>query len=99
MLALLPAEAQSLLRAHEIQGWIANRLRSRPDSDGRACAEMTTEEARALTNVLAGAGLEQIPPGTETPGYAFGPGERWFDRYAIVFQPYLPHGEFVVNSG
>jgi hypothetical protein len=89
ILPLLPEPAQVLLRAREFAPapW-----------GGPPCTDLTTEEARALDEALNAAGLKQF-------------NDRRIDPYvlayrleipgpirAIMFEPYLPHGEFTCSA-
>jgi hypothetical protein len=94
ILSALPASAEDLLRAK-------NRTQDDPN-DG--CTEVTVEEARALAETFDGAGLEQDERSSYSRlGYVFeppvplapGPIEN---TISIYFEPYLPHGEFLLCS-
>jgi hypothetical protein len=86
-LPLLPEPAQDLLRSREFAS----------DAFG-PCTDLTTEEARALREALTTAGLEQFE-GIRIAPYALTyrlkiPGPI----RAILFEPYLPHGEIPCSA-
>jgi hypothetical protein len=87
LLPLLPEQAQGLLRAREFV----------PGTFG-PCTDLTTEEARALREALAAAGLEQFE-GIRIAPYVLTyrlkiPGPI----RVIQFEPYLPHGEITCSA-
>ena len=94
LLALLPAAARDLLGDATLrQGPLFGEPGNfRPSYS--YCADMTTDEARAVALALDDAGLErggatyQLHYRIEAPGSS--PGEA-----SVSFEPYLPHGEIV----
>ena len=94
ILSVLPPSAEELLRAK-------NRIQDDPND---SCTEVTVEEARALAETFDDAGLEQDDRSSYSRlGYVFeppvplalGPIEN---SVSIYFEPYLPHGEFLLCS-
>ncbi len=89
LLPLLPERGQGLLRTREFA----------PDARGGACTDLTTEEARTLSEALDAAGLEPFEDEhTEASEHTKAnvlnyrleiPGSI----HVIAFEPYLPHGE------
>jgi hypothetical protein len=87
LFTLLPESAQGLLRARDFA----------PGAFG-PCTDLTTEEARVLREALDAAGLEQFE-GIRIAPYVLSyrlkiPGPI----RAIVFEPYLPHGEITCSA-
>jgi hypothetical protein len=87
LFTLLPESAQGLLRAHDFAPGVFG-----------PCTDLTTEEARALREALDAAGLEQFE-GIRIAPYVLTyrlkiPGPI----RAIVFEPYLPHGEITCSA-
>jgi hypothetical protein len=87
-LLALPKPAQGLLREREFA----------PNGWGAHCTDLTTEEARALSDALDAAGLEPfdgehnashvLTYRLETPG----------PIQVVQFEPYLPHGEVTCSA-
>jgi hypothetical protein len=88
-LPLLPETAQVLLRAREFAPapW-----------GGPACTDLTTEEARALGEALKAAGLEQFKDRRIDPYVLAYRLEIPGPIRAIIFEPYLPHGEITCSA-
>jgi hypothetical protein len=96
---LLPSSAQELLRGKQkpyggitdtiadVGGPVQPGLLARID-----CWEMTTGEARALDEVLSGAGFEEWNP-TPDGMWAFEPPADLERGPGLWFTPVLPHGE------
>jgi hypothetical protein len=88
-LPLLPETAQVLLRAREFAPapW-----------GGPPCTDLTTEEARALGQALTAAGLEQFKDRRIAPYVLAYRLEIPGPTRAIIFEPYLPHGEITCSA-
>ena len=83
----LPAAGQALLRGKE---W-TYEFRGQPDQ-GSKCFDVTTEDARALDEILADAGF-QYP----SPAYGkYWPGST---SASVLFNPILPHGTWLDQPG
>ena len=92
LLALLPAQAADVLRD--------NSLTPLPRLAGSAtyCSKLTTEEAREVANAVSG--LER--PSWAKPlslVYRVAEGAHDWEATMISFDPYLPHGQFVLMGG
>ena len=94
---LLPAQAEALLsgkeRTYENATLDAATTASVPVS---TCFEVTTEEARDLTQILSDAGFEKSTSfaGPTGEGIRFLPPEGAEEAVAIVLAPLLPQGEW-----
>jgi hypothetical protein len=63
-----------------------------------SCATVTTNDARELARILAGAGIERMLPrfsGEIWLRYAFDDPDRPGNELWISFGPVLPHGEAI----
>ncbi len=88
-LPLLPEPAQGMLRARKF---------APPPWGGFPCTDLTTEEARALAEALNAAGLEQFKDRRVTPYVLAYRLEAPGRIRAIMFEPYLPHGEITCSG-
>lgn len=93
----LPARAEALLhgkeRTYEHATLDPATTASSPTS---TCFEVTTEEARALAEILSDAGFEKSTSfaGPTGEGLRFLPADGAEDAVSVVFAPLLPHGEW-----
>jgi hypothetical protein len=105
ILPLLPASAEHLLRAHDAVPWQGHVMGRTTTSFTYYVSDVTTEEARALAQVLDDAGLKpaaQLGYRFEAPGTSVDPlgpdtGPVRNEGF-ITFEPYLPHGERVCSA-
>jgi hypothetical protein len=105
ILSLLPAPAEDLLRAHDAVAWQGHVGGRTKTSFTYYVSDVTTEEARALAQVLDDAGLKQatrLGYRFEAPGKSVDPlgsdtGPVQNEGF-ITFEPYLPHGERVCSA-
>ena len=96
----LPAPAKALLRGKErtYDPVLESEGEPYPPSpdpvvQSAECSEVTTEEARALNEILIDAGFEGMPGGPED-SYMFVPQDGVQERIAIIFVSTLPHGDW-----
>ncbi|MEK6274543.1 MAG: hypothetical protein AABM30_04320 [Actinomycetota bacterium] len=110
ILALLPAAAADLLRAHDAvpEQWYTDTADHTPLPITRYVSDLTTEEARALAQALDDAGLKPQKSANEL-GYSFEiPGTsvdrpspekgRVQSEVIIGFEPTLPDGEHICSG-
>jgi hypothetical protein len=90
ILSQLPAPAERLLRAR-------SRTRFEVGTSNPAfCSEVATEDARALAEAISG--LEKDDGGLYRLGYRLDASGQLRRTALIWFEPYLPHGEFLLFS-
>jgi len=93
ILPLLPGSAEDLLRGKDRIRYDAG------PSDFIFCSEVTTEEARALDEILDHAGLELDDRSIANRlGYVSEAPSFLHTDVLIYFEPYLPDGEFLLCS-
>jgi hypothetical protein len=96
-LDLLPEPAQALLRGkeHTYQG--AGPVGPGDPDPPTECSELTTEEARALDQILSDAGVERhTQPDSSDVWFVF---QRGGERVEIYFNPLFPHGLWHYQPG
>jgi hypothetical protein len=95
VLALLPPAARDLLGDARLrQGPLFGKPGNfRPSYE--YCADMTTEEARAIAVALDDPGLERASGANRLHYRIEAPGSNPDEAASVYFEPYLPHGEIV----